>query len=93
MSPNYTLPYIERKSFGTWLKVLRERQNLSQQRLAEALGCNRIHVWRLENGRRYPSRILLHSLERLFPPTIEDKRIFNAFEQMVEYDCDKVYLE
>jgi transcriptional regulator with XRE-family HTH domain len=92
MLPNYTLSCIERKSFGAWLKVLRERQNLSQQKLAEALGCNRIHVWRLENGRRYPSRILLHSLERIFP-AIEDKRILNAFAQMVEYDCDEIYLE
>jgi len=92
MLPDCTLSYIERKSFGVWLKVLRERQNLSQQKLAEALGCNRIHVWRLENGQRYPSRILLHSLERIFP-TIEDKRILKAFEQMVEYDCDKIYLE
>lgn len=84
---------IERRSFGAWLRSLRESQNCSQQRLANALGCGRIHVWKLENGQRYPSRMLLHSLERVFILTSQDKQTLKAFEQMVEYRCDEAYIE
>lgn len=87
------VPCVERKSFGIWLRTLRERENLSQQRLADTLGCNRIHVWRLENGQRNPSRMLLHALERILSLAAEDRETLIAFKQMMEYDCDAIYLE
>jgi transcriptional regulator with XRE-family HTH domain len=87
------MDFVEWKTFGPWLKSLRERHNLSQKRLADALGCHRIHIWRLENGQRYPSRMFLHSLELIFCLSKEDRVLLRTFEQMVEFKCDKVELE
>jgi transcriptional regulator with XRE-family HTH domain len=84
---------IEWKTFGVWLKSLRDGQNFSQKMLADALGCHRIHIWRLENGQRYPSRMLLHSLERIFTLSEQDKMVLKTFELMVEYKCDQVEME
>jgi transcriptional regulator with XRE-family HTH domain len=48
--------------FGRRVKQLRERQGLTQVRLAEALGMSRTSITNIEVGRQ---RVLLHQLLRL----------------------------
>ncbi len=80
---------ITRKDFGPFLRRLRTRQGLSQEKLAEMMGCSRIHIWRLEQGERYPSRVFLRLLgsQGLICNTA-DQQVLKAFEQVIEYRWD-----
>ncbi len=73
--------FIGWNTFGAWLKSLREHESISQKGLADALGCHRIHIWRLENGKRRPSKIFLRSLEQRCSFTQHDRMMLIAFEQ------------
>jgi transcriptional regulator with XRE-family HTH domain len=59
-------------SFGTWLRSRRRLLDLTQQALADQVGCARITVRRIESGALKPSRELaLILLEKLGIPEIE----------------------
>jgi transcriptional regulator with XRE-family HTH domain len=45
--------------FGEWLQRARRRQGLSQANLAELMGCTQNYIWRLEKGKRHPSKEFL----------------------------------
>jgi predicted ATPase/DNA-binding XRE family transcriptional regulator len=63
---------IRETSFGTWLRSRRRLLDLTQQALADQVGCARITVRRIESGALKPSRELaLVLLEKLGIPEIE----------------------
>ena len=39
-----------RKRLGERIKALREKQGLSQRKLALMIGSNQTHIWQIENG-------------------------------------------
>lgn len=76
------------QDFGDFLRRLRTRRGISQEKLAEQLKYGRIHIWRLEKGERRPSRRFLRSLTlslRPFTPT--EQATLARFEQMADYYC------
>jgi predicted ATPase/DNA-binding XRE family transcriptional regulator len=63
---------ITETGFGTWLRSRRRLLDLTQQALADQVGCARITVRRLESGALKPSKELtLILLEKLAIPEIE----------------------
>ena len=63
---------ITETGFGTWLRSRRRLLDLTQQALADQVGCARITVRRIESGALKPSRELtLILLEKLAIPEIE----------------------
>ena len=60
-------------SFGAWLKQQRQQRNLSQQKLAEILGCSNSFLSRVEACDKPPSIAMLKSLAALW--SIEEDRI------------------
>ncbi len=73
------------RDFGPFLQRVRRRRGISQETLADSLGCHRTHIWRLEHGRNRPSRIFLHSLGLTCALTMEEVERLAAFEQLREY--------
>jgi transcriptional regulator with XRE-family HTH domain len=77
------------EDFGPFLRRIREHQGVSQERLARHLGCHRVHIYRLEHGRRHPSKLLLRSLRHM--PTLElsleETDYLGLFELLLEYRC------
>jgi DNA-binding XRE family transcriptional regulator len=61
------LQMTEIRDFASCLRMARKQEHLSQEDLADRIGCSRIHLSRLENGHRFPSRILFSSLLRELP--------------------------
>jgi transcriptional regulator with XRE-family HTH domain len=49
-------------SFGGWLKQRRNELGLTQEELAERIGCSRIALQKMENGERRPSGQIAHLL-------------------------------
>lgn len=47
------------------VKVLREEMGLSVKDMAEQLDCTRDYVYKIESGKRSPSKYFLKELERL----------------------------
>ncbi len=80
-TPNQRISW---QDFGFFLGQLRRRRGLSQQRFADAVGCNRITIWKLEKGRSKPSQLLLHNLARSCALTEQEERMIEAFEQLHE---------
>ena len=80
------------QKFGEFMRRLRVRQGLSQERLAHLLGCDRTYIWRLEQGRNRPSRIFLYHLRNTCVVTPQDSRILLGFMQLHEYHCDELEL-
>jgi transcriptional regulator with XRE-family HTH domain len=77
------------KHFGPWLRRVRTRQGLSQERLAHLLDYDRIYLWRLEKGERlHPSRKFLTQLRRTLTLAPTDARILDQFIQMADSHCD-----
>src|SRR4051794_18077730 len=63
---NATMP------FGQWLKQRRKELDLTQEELAERLGCSKIAIRKLEAGARRPSRQVAELLADLLKvPAIE----------------------
>ena len=71
--------------FGPFLKRLRVRLGISQERLAAQLGCDRTYIWRLEHGRNHPSRIFLHDLEQTIVLTAQEAAALERFVSMRAY--------
>ena len=64
----------QRAALGTWLKALRERQNMSQRELADKLSLDYYtFISQLENGR---GRIPVHRYAEWADALGEDKRSF-----------------
>lgn len=64
---------MEISSFGLRLRRARMAQNLSLQKLADAVGASKAHIYELETNRsRNPSLALLTSLARELKVSIKD---------------------
>lgn len=74
--------------FGPFLKRLRMRRGISQQRLAAQLGCDRTYIWRLEHGRNHPSRIFLRSLGQTYALAIEEAAAVASFVSLRVFALD-----
>jgi len=60
-------------SFGTRLKELRVKKNLSLQEVADAVGASKAHIWDLEKNRaKNPSIELLTKLAKCFGVSVAD---------------------
>lgn len=57
---------------GGHIAAVRKAAKLSQQRLAEMIGCYQRDVWRWEHGAVEPSLSKLHRLARALDCTIDD---------------------
>src|ERR1044071_4444130 len=63
---------FEEISFGAWLRQQRRMLDLTQQALADQVGCARITLRRIESGGRKPSKELAQILlSKLGVPEIE----------------------
>lgn len=85
-----TTRMVSWKDFGPFLQRLRRRRGLSQERLAEALGCHRTYIWRLEHGQNHPSRIFLHNLRVSFALAAEEAARLASFGQLREFGSDEL---
>lgn len=79
--------------FGRFLQRVRRRQGLSQERLAQLLGCHRTYLWRLEHGRNRPSSVFLHALRHSCDLAPHDADLLVAFMQLREYHLTELELE
>lgn len=61
ISPDTLKPVIAAR-----VRELREHAGMTQEGLAEVLGCSRLTVLRLENGETEPGATMLYSLSDLF---------------------------
>src|SRR5437762_5369785 len=66
-------------SFGQWLKQRRKNLDLSQEALAEQIGCSYIAIHKMEGGERRPSRQIADLLAELFKVPAEEREAFTAF--------------
>ena len=58
---------------GNNIKKMRfEKDNISQQALANAVGVTRLTIHSIENGKFNPSAILAMKIARFFEKTVED---------------------
>src|SRR5271165_3878226 len=73
------------QEFPHFLRRIRTRQGLSQEKLAAILGCGREHIWRLEHGQRVPSRQLLFLLARSCPLTETEKKSALDFARLGDH--------
>ena len=78
------------RDFGPFIRHVRESQGISQEQLGQRLGCGRIHVYRLEHGHRHPSRVLLRLLRQLYIFQPPDAELLDAFELLLESNCDAI---
>src|SRR5947209_4057395 len=53
---NGPIEEIQGSSFGAWLKEHRKAHDLTQEELADRVGCSRDHIRKMELGQRRPSR-------------------------------------
>lgn len=72
------------EDFGPFLRRLRRRRGLSQERFAELLGCHRITVWRIEKGQECPSLLVLRGIERVIGLGEGEERWLTAFLELRE---------
>lgn len=75
--------------FGPFLRTIRTRQHLTQEELGEMLSIGRVHVCRLEAGRRNPSRLLLRVLAGVPGVSNTERKLIVAFEEMCECHADE----
>jgi len=69
--------------FGPWLRRVRTRQGLAQERLAQQIDYDRIYLWRLEKGTRcHPSRKMLAQLGRALRLAPEDAKMLAYFQSL-----------
>lgn len=74
--------------FGAFLQRVRRKRGISQERLAQAIGCGRIHIWRLEHGETRPSRILMQNLRMVCQLSPDETSLLDAFARLREYRLD-----
>ncbi len=61
------LGYFEKmERFGEKLRILRQRQGLSQEQLGEMLGVHQTHVGRIERGGKTPNATMILKISRIF---------------------------
>lgn len=72
--------------FQRMLHILREAEHLSQEEFGARLGIGRVHVNRLENGKRKPSKLLLRCIEREFNLNAEQLTQLNEVASLIETD-------
>src|SRR6478672_1273955 len=66
-------------SFGQWLKQHRKHLDLTQEELAERIGCSVVAISKMEAGVRRPSRQMAELLADLFKVPAEERVTFIAF--------------
>ena len=66
-------------SFGQWLKQRRKELDLTQEGLAERIGCSYDAVHKIEGGTRRPSRQIAELLADYFKVAEEERDGFIAF--------------
>lgn len=76
--------------FGAALRSIRLRLGLTQQSLACALGCQRIHIWRLEHGKRRPSITLLRLIAATLPLTSDERVVLGGYERLIRTQRERV---
>lgn len=84
------------QNWSDFQKILREIRNfhgLSQGQLATLIRCSRIHINRLENGSRKPSKFLLILIGQNLNLTKEQQNKISGFITMREYNCNEIYLD
>ena len=57
---------------GRRIRLLREKQGWTQQKLADMTGIGRVHVSELENGKREAGLRMLEKLAATFEMTVSD---------------------
>ena len=65
-------------SFGSTLRQHRKNRELSQDLLGDAVGCSRIFISYIENGKRYPSVALFHKLVTQLKLTDAEHKAFRS---------------
>jgi predicted ATPase/transcriptional regulator with XRE-family HTH domain len=75
-------------SFGQWLKQRRKALDLTQEGLAERIGCSYIAVHKIEAGTRRPSRQLAEILADFVKVPAEEREAFIAFARGVGTEAD-----
>lgn len=81
------------QDFGGFLRRMRQRRGLSQERLAEQLGCHRTYIWRLEHCHNRPSNVFLHNLKMTFELSSQETTLLAGFEYLRSYHRDEVEIE
>lgn len=71
---------LQDRAFPSFLRQLRLDLGCSQEVFAARLGCSRLHISRLENGRRHPDRLFLRAIAREFSLTNEQMQALQSFE-------------
>lgn len=84
---------VKWQDFAGFLQQLRLRRGLSQDRLAQLLRCSRIHIWRLEHCKRYPSGILLQLIRERCVPADHEDEMLRAFEYLHEFHLQRIELD
>ena len=70
----------KKQMLGLRIKEFREKQKLTQEKLAELTGIDSKHLSRIENGRNYPSIETLEKLTSNLGVSFEDVFQFEHFE-------------
>lgn len=70
----------KKQMLGLRIKEFREKQKLTQEKLAELTGIDSKHLSRIENGRNYPSIETLEKLTANLSVSFEDIFQFEHFE-------------
>lgn len=82
------------QDFSLFLRTVRLKQGLSQERLAKLLGCDRTYIWRLENRNdRRPSRVFLRHLAGTCTLSRSEMAQLAGFESLRMYHCDDIDVE
>ena len=79
---------VSMSEFGPFLHSIRIRTGLSQERLADLLGCTRIHLWRLEHGHRRPGKQFLRLLPHACALLPHEHAKLKIFEELVVYHAE-----
>ncbi len=59
------------EKFGEKLRVLRKRDGLSQEQLANSLGIHRSHIGKFEQGHKIPNAVMVLKISRIFNVTTD----------------------
>src|SRR5687768_4382853 len=78
----------ETASFAQWLKQRRKALDLTQEGLAERIGCSYDAVHKMEGGTRRPSRQIAELLADLFNVPAEGREAFIAFARGLKASGD-----
>jgi transcriptional regulator with XRE-family HTH domain len=70
--------------FGEWLRQRRKALDLTQEQLAERIGCSPDTIRKIELGVRRPSRQVADLLADLFQVPVEDREAFINFARRRE---------